>query len=111
MGSKFDIEKFTGSNDYWLWKVKLMAVLIQNKCVEALKGEAQMPANLSAVEKTEMNEKALSAIILCLGDRVLREVAKETSTAAVWAKLDSLYMTKSLAHRQFMKQHLYFFEW
>jgi hypothetical protein len=30
MGSKFDIEKFTGSNDYGLWKVKMRAVLIQN---------------------------------------------------------------------------------
>ncbi|KAK2397311.1 alpha carbonic anhydrase [Trifolium repens] len=109
MGSKFDIEKFTGYNDYGLWKVKMRAVLIQNKCVEALKGGTQMPANLSAEEKTELNEKALSAIILCLGDRVSREVAKETTAAAMWAKLDSLYMTKSLAHRQFMKQRLYFF--
>jgi hypothetical protein len=109
MGSKFDIEKFTEYNDYGLWKVKMRAVLIQNKCVEALKGEAQMPANLSAEEKTELNEKALSAIILCLGDRVLREVAKETTAAAMWAKLNSLYMTMSLAHRQFMKQRLYFF--
>jgi hypothetical protein len=30
MGSKFDIERFTGSNDYGLWKVKMRAVLIQN---------------------------------------------------------------------------------
>jgi hypothetical protein len=36
MGSKWDIEKFTGSNDYELWKVKMRAVLIQNKCGEAL---------------------------------------------------------------------------
>jgi hypothetical protein len=62
MGSKWDIEKFTGSNDYGLWKVKMRAILIQNKCVEALKGEAQMPASLSAAEKTQMNDKALSAL-------------------------------------------------
>jgi hypothetical protein len=89
--------------------VRMRTVLIQNKCPEALKGEALMPANLSAEEKIKLNEKALSAIILCLGDRVLREVAKKTTVAAMWAKLDSLYMTKSLAHRQFMKQRLYFF--
>ncbi|MCI87975.1 cytochrome P450, partial [Trifolium medium] len=70
-------------------------------CVEALKGEAQMPASLSAAEKSEMNNKAISAIILCLGDKVLREVAKETNVAALWVKLDSLYMTKSVAHKQF----------
>ncbi|MCI91080.1 cytochrome P450, partial [Trifolium medium] len=27
----------------------------------------------------------------------------------MWTKLDSLYMTKSLAHRQCLKQQLYFF--
>ncbi|MCI63878.1 cytochrome P450, partial [Trifolium medium] len=75
----------------------MRGVLIQNKCVEALKGEAQKPASLFAAEKSEMNDKALSAIILCLGDKVLREVAKEKTVVAMWTKLDSLYMTKSLA--------------
>ncbi|KAK2414734.1 secreted RxLR effector protein [Trifolium repens] len=109
MGSKWDIEKFTGSNDFGLWKVKMKALLIHHKCVEALKGIAQMPATLSDEEKKDMDEKALSSIILCLGDKVLREVAKETSAAAMWSKLDSLYMTKSLAHKQLLKQQLYFF--
>ncbi|KAK2414224.1 cysteine-rich RECEPTOR kinase [Trifolium repens] len=109
MGSKWDIEKFTGSNDFGLWKVKMKALLIHHKCVEALKGIAQMPATLSDQEKKDMDEKALSSIILCLGDKVLREVAKETSAAAMWTKLDSLYMTKSLAHKQLLKQQLYFF--
>ncbi|PNX67146.1 cytochrome p450, partial [Trifolium pratense] len=27
----------------------------------------------------------------------------------MWAKLDSLYMTKSLAHKQCLKQRLYFY--
>ncbi|KAK2453266.1 hypothetical protein QL285_000978 [Trifolium repens] len=42
MGSKFDIEKFTGSNDFGLWKVKMKAVLVHNKCVEALKGKTRL---------------------------------------------------------------------
>ncbi|CAJ2659843.1 unnamed protein product [Trifolium pratense] len=109
MGSKFDIEKFTGSNDYGLWKVKMRAVLVHNNCVEALKGESRITASLSAAEKTELNDKAVSAIILCLGDNVLREVAKETNAASMWAKLDSLYMTKSAAHKQFLKQKLFFY--
>ncbi|MCI43644.1 cytochrome P450, partial [Trifolium medium] len=68
-----------------------------------------MPASLSVAEKSEMNNKAVSAIILCLGDKVLREVAKKTNVAAMWAKLESLYMTKSVAHKQFLKQRLYFY--
>ncbi|MCI56912.1 glutamate receptor 3.6, partial [Trifolium medium] len=58
MGSKWEIEKFTGSNDFGLWMVKMRTILVQQKCVEALKGFAQMPAHLSAEEKTEMNDKA-----------------------------------------------------
>ncbi|KAK2387677.1 alpha carbonic anhydrase [Trifolium repens] len=109
MGTKWEIEKFTGDNDFGLWKVKMRALLTHNKCVEALKGVTQMSATLSDAEKTEMDEKALSSIILCLGDKLLREVAREASAAAMWSKLNTLYMTKSLAHKQCLKQQLYFF--
>ncbi|KAK2370052.1 hypothetical protein QL285_083138 [Trifolium repens] len=109
MSSKWEIEKFNGSNNFGLWKVKMRAILTHNKCVEALKGVTQMSATLSNAEKTEMDEKALSSIISCLGDKVLREVARETSAVAMWSKLDSLYMNKSLAQKQCLKQQLYFF--
>ncbi|XP_073138900.1 uncharacterized protein [Henckelia pumila] len=59
--------------------------------------------------KDELLEKAHSAIILFLGDRPLWEVAREESAAAVWLKLENLYMTKSLANRLYMKQMLYSF--
>lgn len=110
MGSKWDIEKFTGDNDFGLWKVKMEAVLIQQKCEKALKGEGALPVTMSQAEKTEMVDKARSAIVLCLGDKVLRDVAKEPTAASMWSKLESLYMTKSLAHRQFLKQQLYSFK-
>jgi len=109
MGSKWDIERFTGDNDFGLWKKKMEAVLIQQKCEKALKGEGSLLVTMSLAEKTEMMDKARSAIVLCLGDKVLREVAKEPTAAPMWAKLKSLYMTKSLAHWQFLKQQLYSF--
>jgi len=43
MGLKWDIEKFTRDNDFGLWKVKMEAVLIQQKCEKALKGEGSLP--------------------------------------------------------------------
>ena len=104
MGSKWDIEKFTGDNDFGLWKVKIEAVLIQQKCEKASKGEGLFLVTMSRAEKTEMVDKAKSAIVLCLGDKVLREVAKEPTATLMWAKLESSYMTKSLAHRQFLSQ-------
>jgi len=69
-----------------------------------------MPANLTQAEKREMIDKAKSAIVLCLGDKVLRDVAREPTATSMWAKMESLYMMKSLAHRQLLKQQLYSFK-
>ncbi|KOM55736.1 hypothetical protein LR48_Vigan10g162800 [Vigna angularis] len=110
MATKFDIEKFNGSNNFGLWKIKMEAILIQQGCDEALKGELNMGVGMSQEEKKRMIDKARSAIILCLGDKALREVAKEKTAAGIWAKLESLYMTRSLAHRLCLKQQLYSFK-
>jgi len=85
-------------------------VLIQQKCEKTLKGDGTLPVTMSRAEKTEMVDKARSVIVLCLGDKVLREVPKEPNAASMWSKLESLYMTKSLPHRQFLKQQLYSFK-
>ena len=53
------------------------AILIQHDYAEALKGEERMSESLSSQEKLEMIDRARSAIILCLGDKALREVARE----------------------------------
>jgi len=46
MGSKWDLEKFTGDNDFGLWKVKMQVVLIQQKCEKALKGESALSVTM-----------------------------------------------------------------
>ncbi|GKA19407.1 retrotransposon protein, putative, ty1-copia subclass [Tanacetum coccineum] len=66
-----------------------------------------LPADMKAGEKAALMNKAYSCLILCLGDRVLREVTKKTSATRIWTKLTSLYMTKSLANRLYMKKKLY----
>ena len=96
--AKFDLEKFTGKNDFGLWRVKMRALLVQQGIQSALLGEEKLPEGLTEKEKMEMLDKAHSAIILSLGDKVLREVSKERTAAALWSKLESLYMTKSLAN-------------
>ena len=86
------------------------AVLIHQKCEKTLKGEGALPVTMSRAENTKMVDKAKSVIVLCLGDKVLREVGKEPTAASMWSKFEYLYMTKSLAHRQFLKQQLYSFK-
>ncbi|GJR42270.1 retrovirus-related pol polyprotein from transposon TNT 1-94 [Tanacetum coccineum] len=82
------------------------ALLIQYGCEAALE---VLPADMEAQAKAELNKKAHSAVILCLGNKVLREVTRETTAAEVWSKLETLYMTKSLANRLYLKKKLYTF--
>nr|GEW16672.1 zinc finger, CCHC-type [Tanacetum cinerariifolium] len=95
-GAKFDIKKFDGTGDFGLWRVKMHALLIQHRCESALE---VLPKDMKAQAKAELNKKAHSAMILYLGNKVLREVTGETTAAKVWTKLDTLYMTRSKAKR------------
>ncbi|GKC46811.1 retrovirus-related pol polyprotein from transposon TNT 1-94 [Tanacetum coccineum] len=84
----------------------MRALLIQHGCEAALE---VLPADMEAQTKAELNKKAHSAVILCLGNKVLREVTGETTAAGVWSKLETLYMTKSLANKLYLKKKLYTF--
>ncbi|GKA92498.1 hypothetical protein Tco_0814423 [Tanacetum coccineum] len=105
-GAKFDIEKFDGTGDFGLWRIKMRALLIQHGCEAALE---VLPTDMEAQTKAELNKKAHSAVILCLGNKVMREVTGEMTAAAVWSKLETLYMTKSLANKLYLKKKLYTF--
>ncbi|GJR40446.1 retrotransposon protein, putative, ty1-copia subclass [Tanacetum coccineum] len=84
----------------------MRALLIQHGCEAALE---VLPEDMKAQAKTELNKKAHSVVILCLGNKVLREVTGETTAAGVWSKLETLYMTKSLANKLYLKKKLYTF--
>ncbi|KAH9716149.1 Integrase catalytic domain-containing protein [Citrus sinensis] len=55
----------------------------------------------------EIDKKARSTIILSLGDSVIREVANEKTVADLWAKLEKIYMTKSLTNRLYIKRRMF----
>ncbi|GJZ62152.1 hypothetical protein Tco_0618289, partial [Tanacetum coccineum] len=104
--AKFDVEKFDGSNDFGLWRVKMRCLLIQHGWEAALDPfpETMADAEKTAALKTDVYKKAHSALLLCLDNKVLREVNKEDSAAGVWLKLETLYMTKSLANKLYLKK-------
>ncbi|GJY39947.1 hypothetical protein Tco_0426311 [Tanacetum coccineum] len=79
-------------------------LMVQHGCDAAIE---TLPADIEAREKSALMKKAYSTLILCLGDRVLLEVTKETTAAGIWTKLTSLYMTKSLSNRLYLKKKLY----
>ncbi|GJU96176.1 retrovirus-related pol polyprotein from transposon TNT 1-94 [Tanacetum coccineum] len=109
MVTKFDIDKFDGKISFAIWKVHMQAVLTHHGYKKALRGIAHKPQSMSDEDWLELDEKALATIQLFLTREVLREVIHETTAAGLWLKLESLYMTKSLANKLRLKDRLYTF--
>ncbi|XP_073117052.1 uncharacterized protein [Elaeis guineensis] len=85
----------------------MCAVLTQKDLKKALLGKEKMPSNLIEEQKEEIDDKALIAIHLCLSNGVLQEVFSEKIAASLWLKMESLYMTKFLTNKLYLKHRLY----
>ena len=55
----------------------------------------------------ELDAQALNTIRLCLADEFLFNIVEESATEGLWEKLETLYMTKSLTTRIYLKRQLY----
>ncbi|KAG8493142.1 hypothetical protein CXB51_010505 [Gossypium anomalum] len=105
--TRFEIEKFDGETNFNLWQVQIMTILVQSDLKKVVTGKK--PENLNRTEWEELDEKALSAIQLCLANTVLQEVLMEKTSSALWKRLKTLYATKSLANCLVLKQCLFTF--
>ncbi|KAL3751810.1 hypothetical protein ACJRO7_012617 [Eucalyptus globulus] len=110
-GAKVEVEKFNGRNNFGLWSVKMKALLTTQGLAKALEGKAQLPETMRDAKKDELMEKAKSIILLNLSDEVLIEVAEEEDAAALWAKLQALYVKKGLNNRLYMLKRMFQFRY
>lgn len=108
--TKYEIEKFDGTNDFAIWKLKMLALLGNLGLDEALEGESKMPADYSDEKKKDIMKRAYNTLILSLSDKVIREITKMKTVAEVWLKLESLYMTKTLSSRLYLKAKFFTFK-
>ena len=98
-GTKLDVDKFTGANDFNLWRLKMKAFLVHQGLSDSLsRGRLVVLKNPDAPRTRGMLMKDHSTIFLSLGDDVLREVAEEDTAIGLWEKLTQLYLRKSLAN-------------
>lgn len=73
---KFELDKFTGENNFTLWRIKMKALLVhQGISIVIHKQELESVEDKAKIQ--EAQAKAHSALILSLGDEVLREVSEE----------------------------------
>ncbi|KAL5764810.1 hypothetical protein ACOSQ2_017404 [Xanthoceras sorbifolium] len=103
--TKFEVMKFDRKINFTLWQVRMHAVLVQSGVQKALKGVK--PSDMKDADWENIDEKVRSAIQLSLSNKVLREVSSEKTTKALWEKLESLYLKKTLTNKLYKKQRLY----
>ncbi|AES69155.1 hypothetical protein MTR_3g023190 [Medicago truncatula] len=62
-----------------------------------------MSAKLTKAKKLKVTDKAKSVVVLCLGDKVLRDISRDATRASMWIRLELLYTAKHLTHKLFLK--------
>ncbi|CAM8963279.1 unnamed protein product [Rhodiola kirilowii] len=72
MAEPVRVTPFDGSNDFTMWKLKMKAVLIKEKCWDAISEE--WPEGATDRHKKKLQDLAYSEIILRLSDDVARQV-------------------------------------
>ena len=104
MTTKFDVEKFNGTN-FSLWKLKVKAILRKDNCLAAI---GDRPAEITDDGKwQEMDGNAIANLHLALADGVLSSVAEKKTAKEIWDTLTGLYEAKSLHNKIFLKRRLY----
>src|SRR3954470_616702 len=101
--TKFEVEKFDGKANFLFWKMRLTSMLIKERTYQALQGIRKKPSMMGEDDWKEIDVKAKAPIVLCLSDEVLFNVLNEDTAAGIWNRLKSLYMTKSLSNKLYVK--------
>ena len=65
------------------------------------------PTGVSDEEWKKLDRKEKSTIRLCVSDSVLLNVSGEATAKALWEKLGTLYQSKSLVNKLFLRKKLY----
>lgn len=134
--SRIEIDRFEGTGDFSLWKIRMLAhfgvlglkeVLTDNKLLKEKSTPKDEPASAekdhqkgkeepedSAAtidpEKFEKSEKAKDLIVLNVGNQVLRKIQNCETAADMWSTLNKLYTETSLPNRIYLQLRFYTFK-
>jgi len=105
--TKFEVEKFDGKSNFLLWKMRVTPLLVKESIHKALLGIEKKSLKMEDDEWNNIDLRAKMTIILCLSDAVFYNVMNEETIAGFWSRLESLYMTKNLSNKLFIKKQLF----
>jgi hypothetical protein len=103
--SRIEIEKFNGQN-FELWKLKMEYLIVDREQWKTVcPGTHLIGMLMKEWEKLERRERSM--IRLCLADSVLLNVLDEDLTKKLRDKLGSLYQSKYLVNKMFLRKKVY----
>eukprot|EP00253_Pinus_taeda_P034028 PITA_34028 len=102
---KIEIDKFNGQS-FELWKLKMEDLLV-DKDHWIMVDLGTKPMGVFDEEWKKLDQKAKSTIRLCVSDSVLLNVSGEATMKVLWDKLGTLYQSKSLVNKLFLRKKLY----
>ena len=102
---KIEIEKFNGQG-FELWKLKMEDLLV-DKDQWIMVDPGTKPTGVSDEEWKKLDQKAKRTIRLCVSDSLLLNVSWKAIVKALWDKLGTLYQSKSLVNKLFLRKKLY----
>ena len=105
---KYDIPLLDRDTRFFLWQVKMRAILTHAEWDDALDCFGGKNTTDWSDAERRKDHKALCQIHLHLSNSILQEVLKETTAAELWLKLEQLCMTKDLTSKMHLKQKLFF---
>ena len=99
--SEISYVKFDGYGNFDLWQRRVKDLLVQQGMVKAL--YKKQPKRMNNMDWKDLEAKVEATIRLCLVDDVMYHVMDEESPVAIWLKLESRYMLKSLMNKLYLK--------
>ena len=66
---KFNIQKFDGIINFSRWQIRMNVILTQSRLKKALLRREKKPQDMKEETWQELDEKALTAIQICLGTK------------------------------------------
>ena len=100
------IEKLDGTN-YHVWKFKMQLILEDKELYGVIDGsDVKSEKAEGAADWAKRDKKARVTICLALSDSVLATVRSCDTAVSVWEKLASVFESKSLVNRLFMRRKL-----
>ncbi|WRX24614.1 zinc finger protein [Theobroma cacao] len=83
-------------------------LIVQQGLMRPLLGkEERQPDDMKDVEWAELEQRCVNTIRLCIGDNVFDHVIDEDSALRLWAKLEKIYLAKSLSNKLQLRRKLY----